>query len=502
MRNWTTLGRTSALALLLGSTSALADVSAADVWADWKGLMESYGMTVTTASEAQSGGTLTVTGFDMAMDMPDGSVKATLDEVVFAEQGDGTVAITMSPEYRIVISASPAGGDLQQTTMAVRQGGFRMVASGDAALKAYDFSSSSIGIGLVEVLINGQNMPGTVDFTMSEASGKYTVATADTGRTINSDFNAASMNGIVDVNDPDTGGSVKMNFAMSDLTSTSSGVLPPMLDLENMDAMLKAGLASGGTLGYGATTFGFDINDASTVASGSGKADGGNLEFKIAPDGLVYGTSSNGLEFNMTSSDIPLPVAFAIAEGAFRLAMPVQRSDAPAAFSLLTSYKGVTISEGIWGMFDPMQQLPRDPINIVVDLAGSAKWLVDIMNPEAAANIMGPPAEVNDLSLNEVELTVAGASLTGSGNFTFDNADMSTFPGMPKPTGAVDLALSGGNGLLDKLVGMGLIPQDEAMGFRMMLGLFARPGDGPDSLVSRIEVTADGQVLANGQRIR
>ena len=49
---------------------------------------------------------------------------------------------------------------------------------------------------------------------------------------------------------------------------------------------------------------------------------------------------------------------------------------------------------------------------------------------------------------------------------------------------------------------MGLIPEDQAVGARLMLGLFARPGDGPDTLVSTIEMKEDGSILANGQRIR
>jgi len=62
--------------------------------------------------------------------------------------------------------------------------------------------------------------------------------------------------------------------------------------------------------------------------------------------------------------------------------------------------------------------------------------------------------------------------------------------------------LSGGNGLLDKLVGMGLVQEEQAMGARMMIGLFARPGGGEDTLQSTIELKEDGSVLANGQRIR
>ena len=58
-------------------------------------------------------------------------------------------------------------------------------------------------------------------------------------------------------------------------------------------------------------------------------------------------------------------------------------------------------------------------------------------------------------------------------------ADLTTFDGMPRPEGALDLELTGGNTLLDTLVAMGLLPEEQAMGARMMLGLFARPGAGP-----------------------
>ena len=70
------------------------------------------------------------------------------------------------------------------------------------------------------------------------------------------------------------------------------------------------------------------------------------------------------------------------------------------------------------------------------------------------------------------------------------------------PAGTVNLKLVGGNTLLDTLVGMGLIPEDQAMGARMMTGMFARPGDGEDTLVSTIEMKEDGSILANGQRIK
>ncbi|MEM9581020.1 MAG: DUF2125 domain-containing protein, partial [Pseudomonadota bacterium] len=99
-------------------------------------------------------------------------------------------------------------------------------------------------------------------------------------------------------------------------------------------------------------------------------------------------------------------------------------------------------------------------------------------------------------------VSVAGAKLTGDGDFTFDNTDLTSFDGLPKPTGKVNLALDGGNGLMDKLVQMGLLPEEQAMGARMMMGLFARPGEGEDSLTSTLEINEEGHILANGQRIQ
>ena len=49
---------------------------------------------------------------------------------------------------------------------------------------------------------------------------------------------------------------------------------------------------------------------------------------------------------------------------------------------------------------------------------------------------------------------------------------------------------------------MGIVSDQDAMGARMMMGMLAVPGDGPDQLKSKIEINAAGHVLANGQRIQ
>jgi hypothetical protein len=222
----------------------------------------------------------------------------------------------------------------------------------------------------------------------------------------------------------------------------------------------------------------------------------------MGADGLAYAGAQKNVNVAVTAEGMPFPFEIAMAESGFNLAMPVSKSDEAQDFAFGLTLGSFTMSDMIWSMFDPAGQLPRDPATLVLDLAGKAKLLVDWMNPDAAAQMGGAPGEVEALQLNTLVVDAAGAKLQGSGDVTFDGAGPSMVPGMGNPVGDVNLTLDGGNGLLDKLVAMGLLPQDQAMGARMMMGLFAVPGTEPDSLKSRIEFTQDGQILANGQRIR
>jgi hypothetical protein len=163
-----------------------------------------------------------------------------------------------------------------------------------------------------------------------------------------------------------------------------------------------------------------------------------------------------------------------------------------------------TMSDVLWSIFDPAGNLPRDPATIALDTTGTAKVLLNIFDPEQAAALEEEgevPAELHSLKINELLVSMVGARLTGDGDFTLDNENLDEF-GMPIPTGVANLQLVGANALIDKLIGMGLMSDNDALGARMMMGMMAVPGDEPDTLNSTIEFTEDGQIKANGQRIK
>jgi hypothetical protein len=166
--------------------------------------------------------------------------------------------------------------------------------------------------------------------------------------------------------------------------------------------------------------------------------------------------------------------------------------------------RDLAVSEMIWGMIDPGAALPHDPLTVAIELSGMGRLFFDMMDPAQAMQATSGseiPGELESLSLDELTVRGAGAEILGSGAFTFDFADFQTIPGVPRPEGELNLAINGVNGLIDTLVQMGLVPQQQVMGAQMMMGAFARPV-GEDMLETKIEITGDGQILANGQRIQ
>ncbi len=504
------LARSTAIALCLPCGAALADLTASDVWTDWKSYMETAGYSI-TASEVTSGGTLTVTGLamdiDLGEDAGEGTVRIVMDPVRFVEQGDGSVSIELPPQTSIDLNMTPESGEKVDVTIAYSQTDPVMSASGDPQDVTYEYAASSASMVMSNLTVNGLPVSSDVakaDIAVQDMSYVTKTSVADL-RTIDQTINIAALSYDVAFTDPEGEGSFKLKGAMQDVVLDGNGELPLDTDPQDMNAMLDAGFGFDGVF----TTTGGNYDLAFQGPEGSGTAnstsDGGEISIAMGTIGLIYDVVQRNVNFNMLVTEFPLPLSFSAAEVGTSVLMPLQKSPESQEFGLGVSLTDFTMSDVIWGLFDPAGQLPRDPATLVVDLSGQAKVLFDFLDPAQAAVLEATgtaPGELNSLTLNVLELDAAGATLTGEGDFSFDNSDTTTFDGIPRPLGALDLTLVGGNGLLDKLVGMGLVPQEQAMGARMMMGLFAVPGDAPDTLNSRIEVNPEGHVLANGQRIR
>ncbi|MGR3660778.1 MAG: DUF2125 domain-containing protein [Paracoccaceae bacterium] len=482
--------------------AALADVTSAEVWENWKNYASSMGQTVTTGSEVSDGGTLTLLDLRITLDFPEGLVVSNLASLVLREQSDGTVVITMSPDYPISISVDSDGEKVDLALM-VRQNDTEIVASGGDGKIVYDYKAQEISVSLETLIVDGEEIDPTVTLSLKGFDGTYTSAEGDVNM-LTSRMSAASLELEIDVQEPDGDGKFAATGRMSNLRSESNVVIPPDLDLEDPSAIFNGGFTVMGGFKADSSNLHMAMQDGDDSFDFSASATTSSLTVSLDKGTLNYGGTSTGLQYKLVSPQIPLPeIAFGMAEAAFNVLIPFGQSETPQDFAALIKLGGLEVSDTLWGMIDGDGALPHTPATLIIDLAGQMNWLIDITNEEALEAFDGEaPIELYGLTVNNLTLELAGAKITGDGDFTFDNSDLETFDGMPAPTGAINFDLTGINGLLDSLGQMGLLPQEQAMGARMMLGLFARPAGGEDHLTSTIEVKGDGSVFANGQQLK
>lgn len=498
MTLYRTLTLTTAMALATAGP-AFADLTAEQVLADQIKQMENYGLNVETTGQSRSGNVLTVDGLEATAVFPEGNMMMTVGGAIFTERGDGTVAITYPAEIPMSIKMD-IEDDPVEFSMAIAQVGTETVVSGIPEEIRYDFTSEEFKIEDLKFLApeEAAELDMTVAITLSGLSGMMELA-GGTIRDYTADFTFQSVNALIEGAVPEDEGSFSLALEAADLAAEYTGKLAAQDLLSSFAKAVQDGNETKGRVTHGALRYGIKGDGPDGAFEGDFAVGSGELDFKLDKSGLDYSGVNRDMTMTFGGSMIPFPpMTLSMAESSGRFAMPVVPSpDDEQEFALRMSMVDLVLDPFLWSMIDPGEALPRDPATLVLDLNGDVILTEDIFDPDFAEQMTGAPGQVNSATLNELRLNIAGAELTGDGDFTFNNDSA-----IPVPSGVVNMMLVGGNGLLDTLVGMGLIPEDQAMGARMMMGLFARPGDGDDTLVSTIEVNEDGSVLANGQRIR
>lgn len=488
-------------------TAALADVTADQVWQDWKAYLATFGYEV-SGDEQQSGNTLAISNIAMTVSVPDTSGFATLrmSRMDLTENDDGTVSIILPDTTPIALVTEVEPGKTTTATMEFGQSDLDMTVSGTPDAMQYDYAADAISLVLNALDVDGETIDiGAANMTLANIKGSSTSLDAGETRDVRQKMTAGPVTYELDFTDPTEGGHLALTGSFANTAFDSEVSLPPEIDNTDIAASLDAGFRFDSGMTYQDAGAAYRIEGDGDTLEGTSASASGSIRSAIGVDGLEYEAEGRDISVALTGSDLPFPVTFGMARSGVRMQMPVSQGEAAQDFAFAMDLGDFTLSDTIWSMFDPAGQLPRDPATIAFDLSGKGQLFVDLLNAEQMEDLGASgdtPGELQSLNLNSLVVAAAGAILTGDGAFTFDNSDLTSFGGMPAPEGAVDLKLVGGNGLLDRLIAMGFVPQEQAMTVRMMVGMFAVAGEGEDTLTSRIEVNEQGHVMANGQRLR
>ncbi|RYH04022.1 hypothetical protein EU805_01225 [Salipiger sp. IMCC34102] len=487
---------TCATALLTGAP-ALADVTASEVWDSWQQMMATGGtVTLETQSESIETDRVLIEGATYTYPVEDGETVVTIDRIELTDAGDGTVELVL-PET-IPVKLEDDEGNLIE--LSVIQTGLRTLVSGTPEAMNYAVTADRYAVETTRVMDpEGQPVDVSARVALNGVSGGYDQAASGLTE-FDYDVRSDSVDLLLDMTDPDTGEEVTISGKVDGLGFEATASVPEEVDTADMLAMVSAGFALNMGYSYDSAAYIFNMGGTGTTGDGTATTGSGSLTFDMSEAGFSYDTDLNDVMVEVRGTELPFPIRVGAASYGTGVTLPVVPTEAPVPFGIRARLQQLTLGDEIWAMIDPQNMIPRDPASLNVDVSGEAR-LEQSLFADTEEMEDSPLGELVSVSVNDVSLALAGAMLEAVGAFTFDPEGPLATPDIGSPVGKATIDLTGGNQLIDTAIAMGLLPADQAMMARMMVGMFAEPV-GEDALRSVIEVTPDGRVTANGQQIR
>lgn len=460
----------------------------------------------TSGTATRVGDTLTISDLTYSQTQEEFELSLDLADMTLTDLGGGVVGLGFPESSEVVLNVMVEGEEVS-IPVQLSMSGLKTEMAGDPENVEYVYAFDTMAVTFSDFerfADEGEPVKGVVSLSVDGFSGTSTIGIADLVD-ITSAMKWAKAAMVMNIEGIDEPGNLVMSLGTGAGVYEGDSRIPADIDTSDPTAMFAAGVSgsvamTSEDLAFALNMSGFEGDGPNAVGSYSVGA------FRMAAD-LVDGVVSmdatgTNVAMSMQSPDIPLPsISAFIAEGGMAFTFPMLMSEDPQDYKLAFAYRGVTVEDSIWDLFDPQGILPRDPATISLDLSGKMEWLIDLLSG-AEPQPGEIPALVHDVAINDLTVAAAGASVTGSGAFELNHDDYISFDGIPAPIGNANFVITGANGLLDRLVEMGLMPQEQVLGVRMMMGIFATPGEGDDVLTSSIETTAEGQVFANGQRLK
>lgn len=484
------------IATLLGGT-AHAALTADQVWQSWKDAGALVGLTVSAATENNSGGVLTLNGVTIA---PEGTSGLTISDIVLSEQSDGSVSITPGSDIGMAVT-----GD-GEFSLKVTHDGLALTAREANGGVAYDYSAAKLYLDYDSSYpgysFDGSEPPmitASGDFGFTDLAGTYS-DTPGTNRTFELDLQAGALAYSTLSDDPGMELKQTSTSATQDVEISLAFALPTTIALAAMESptdfgtALNEGLSLSLAMKQGESLGTMKQESPYLPMDLTMKAGGGEGSALFNKDTFSVKSTATGLDIESAPGAMPVPVKVVSGPMEFGMTAPVIATEAAGDYGLVLKLSQFSLNEEAWALFDPNGALKRDAADIAIDISGKAK--MDVPAMIAADEAGGPPVvpEPESLNITELGVKVAGAALAATGAFTFDNS-----MGMPMPLGEANVSITGANALIDGLIATGLMAEQDAMGARMMMGMFMVPGANPDELTSKIEAKEGMQILVNGQ---
>lgn len=470
---------------------ALADFTAQEYWDYTVEVAQEQGAEVRANSITRTDSGLIIEGLTLDSKI-DGEHFGFAMEGYTLNNRDGGVELLMPEDQEFLIVFEGEDGAPVSLQFTLTHQGFTSLVTGELSEMNAVSSADSLQFALTSATVDGKAIDVTAALDIKQMAMSSDGITIDYSAPFSYEFDAGSLDMSVALSLPEVGVSSASMNRFDDLSANIS--VTPAEDTDDWTGLMELSASSTqgatqqsspdtGTLSYSSATGQVAYNGVLQDNFVSLSAAMSDVEIDADVQRLPIGTI--GLEAAVVSSEIGFPVAPA---------------PDPQNAALSIDIQGLKVSENIWRMVDPAAAIPREPIALTLEVDGDLA-----ISPKATAP--GPDGLMVDIVPSAMRIqtlfaAIGGATLAGTGAFTFDPSDFPLQPGKaPTPEGTLNLSLTGALDLLQHLTNGGVISTEQAMGAQMMMGMMMR--EGPNgSLETQIKTGADGSISVNGNRIR
>lgn len=489
-------------------TSVLADVTPQDVWQNMQDTVQPMGITL-SAETSGSADMMSLSGVTYHLDLPfdAGSLTLDLGQLDLKAQGDGTVQMLYPQNATYTLTFTSTEGVSQTGSMGATYEDADIVASGLPGDVTYDYDVARMDITLDDIVI-----PELIDFMsmqgfVEDYKGSFRTTVGEMVK-VSGSYTMGQQEAVFTQRVTEDGVTVETEGKQSAKTMAGGAQFTMPRDgmsILNLATALRAGLS-----------IEFDAAASDYLSEQTSSVDGQQIMSQSALTELYevqMGLDQNGLGISgpmrnatldvQMVQPVPLQLGMEIESGAFDMLLPLLKDDQFAPYRISFDLTGFRMDDSVWALFDPSAVLPRTPADVALKARGHARSMVewlDFLTVDAAmAKLTGMAVEAQDLTLETLRVSAAGAEIIGNGAMTFDNSGSE-----PLPIGTANFELNGINGLIDLLIQAGLLTDQDATGARMGLAMMTVPAadGGEDQLTTEVEMTPEGHVYVNGNRMK
>ena len=287
MSFWSRHLGSSTIAIFITGSAAWADVTAQQVWTDFKSYLEDFGYSV-EGTEDVAGDTVTITGLTLTFDSPQDGTTASMamDNLIFAETGDGRVEVTMPERMPLAFTLTPPAdqpeGEDVSGTVDYTQQGFSMVVSGDPENMVYTYDAAEMAFTLTGLIVDGQ--PVTIDeavMRLTDVAGENSMSGTDL-RSSAQTMTAAALSYVLDMANPeDPTGRISFAGGLENFAFDGTVSLPADADMNDLPAAMREGFAVDGGYSYEGGSSDISVTGQGQTFEGNTSSDAGRLTVKM-----------------------------------------------------------------------------------------------------------------------------------------------------------------------------------------------------------------------------